>query len=935
MPEEHEGQNMYISECLYGLRGSSDIAECLRLALFLISNNFLVGDQDEITMEVFRMSRLNTLQKFGRLLSTPGTAAHAIALKFFASAIRIHDLRVVRMMLEAGMNPDTLVIYNNDPTPPLALAAQIENPAVVLEMTHLLLSYNAGSNRPEVLESALYHAIRLKNQHLVEILTSRGARMSADSLSVALLSQIPGLLQVLFNADWAVHTRTNTEHIGKGQKFRVFHSSCTILGIAVRSNNITLVTEALARGADVDALQGIKTLPWNSTYESVTTALGLAAIEGNNAIINILLSAHADVNHTPREEQYIPPLVLAVEYGHKSTIQRLFEAGADVSVADATERTTLIQRALQTGHLELIITLKDIGAKSDQEAIEDHLASDLFRNVTQNNIDTVATLLNLGANVNKIHYRVPDTVLGAAISEGHCEMIRILLQAGATNTGEMLIRIGNLETAKCLEQLGMLRDILLNSGQLILVSAIKSENRCLVEYLMDLCIDQQHGHIGRQLFNSIYRYVTTYREVRQVATSPLAAAIFRGNYLLAEALIERGAPITDVELWEAVERYGRHDDYDFIYLLLHKFSHCPCAVPNAFYNAMHYDHTTFLVQLFLDHGLDPRGAVVEDRCSFMIYLCHRGAVSQYEIRKKCLESVLEQVIKPGDISMLQTLLKATTWSTQAKWCALSMSIDYLNNHSVQDLLDVQADMDQNILLSQTSRTPLLVAIELQDISLIRGLLAAGADLEFIDDEEEGMLTPLQHAVDIGKKQIVELLLEEGADVNHPPAPCSGRSALQLATVQGNIELMEILMSAGADVNQKAAWDRGATALQFAAIKGYIGIARKLLDAGADINAARSRYYGRTALEGAAEHGRLDMLQLLLNEGASVEGPGRRQYIRAIKLAEERTHYAAAVLLRKAGGWFESDIHQYKQEIFDREEERFLLREECSEDEDAF
>lgn len=49
-----------------------------------------------------------------------------------------------------------------------------------------------------------------------------------------------------------------------------------------------------------------------------------------------------------------------------------------------------------------------------------------------------------------------------------------------------------------------------------------------------------------------------------------------------------------------------------------------------------------------------------------------------------------------------------------------------------------------------------------------------------------------------------------------------------------------------------------------------------------------------------------MIQLLLNEGASIEGPGRRQYIRAIKLAEEHTHYAAAQLLRDHGGWNESD-----------------------------
>ena len=81
------------------------------------------------------------------------------------------------------------------------------------------------------------------------------------------------------------------------------------------------------------------------------------------------------------------------------------------------------------------------------------------------------------------------------------------------------------------------------------------------------------------------------------------------------------------------------------------------------------------------------------------------------------------------------------------------------------------------------------------------------------------------------------------------------------------------------------------------MKGFIGIARKLLDLGADVNQAPAIENGRTALEGAAEYGRIDMLQMLLNEGALVVGEYEDQYLTAVKLAEERGHYAAARLLR--------------------------------------
>ncbi|CAK39685.1 ankyrin [Aspergillus niger ATCC 13496] len=96
-----------------------------------------------------------------------------------------------------------------------------------------------------------------------------------------------------------------------------------------------------------------------------------------------------------------------------------------------------------------------------------------------------------------------------------------------------------------------------------------------------------------------------------------------------------------------------------------------------------------------------------------------------------------------------------------------------------------------------------------------------------------------------------------------------RTALQHAVNNGNMDLINFLLDHGADVNSASSEDGGATALQIAAIQGYLGIARKLLDLDADVNAAPARRNGRTALEGAAEHGRIDMLRLFFDEGASL------------------------------------------------------------------
>ncbi|GFN17604.1 hypothetical protein AtubIFM55763_002418 [Aspergillus tubingensis] len=129
--------------------------------------------------------------------------------------------------------------------------------------------------------------------------------------------------------------------------------------------------------------------------------------------------------------------------------------------------------------------------------------------------------------------------------------------------------------------------------------------------------------------------------------------------------------------------------------------------------------------------------------------------------------------------------------------------------------------------------------------------------------------------------------------------CEGRrTALQHAVNNGNMDLINFLLDHGANVNSAPSENGGATALQIAAIQGYLGIARKLIDLDADVNAAPAQSNGRTALEGAAEHGRIDMLRLLLDEGASLVGnDGERQYRRAVELAEKNGHMAAAKLLK--------------------------------------
>jgi len=157
-------------------------------------------------------------------------------------------------------------------------------------------------------------------------------------------------------------------------------------------------------------------------------------------------------------------------------------------------------------------------------------------------------------------------------------------------------------------------------------------------------------------------------------------------------------------------------------------------------------------------------------------------------------------------------------------------------------------------------------------------------------------TSVQNATMEKAYEVLKALLQHGAKPDSTTRDCP-HSALQIACQEGSIELVELLVEYGANVNCPPATKFGATALQFAAIGGYMGIAHLLLEKGADVDAEPAEIEGRTALEGAAEHGRIDMVQLLRNAGTQISGSGQGQYERALRMACNNGHSATAKLLR--------------------------------------
>ena len=207
-------------------------------------------------------------------------------------------------------------------------------------------------------------------------------------------------------------------------------------------------------------------------------------------------------------------------------------------------------------------------------------------------------------------------------------------------------------------------------------------------------------------------------------------------------------------------------------------------------------------------------------------------------------------------------------------------------------------------------SPLGIAVrwdKSSDLWIVRLLLCGGADPnEFINNDGR---TALLLAIEENNLPVVKYLIAAGAKANPMVSLGIQPTPLQLAVEKGRMEIIHILLDHGADVNAPPSNKRGATALQFAAIGGYTGVAQLLIQRGADVNAAPAKIDGKTALEGAAEYGRIDMLQLLLYSGVLIIGTGSAQYERARELALMKGHRAVVRMLEK----YKKDVETFAPE----------------------
>ncbi|KAK3933812.1 hypothetical protein QBC46DRAFT_326021 [Diplogelasinospora grovesii] len=158
-----------------------------------------------------------------------------------------------------------------------------------------------------------------------------------------------------------------------------------------------------------------------------------------------------------------------------------------------------------------------------------------------------------------------------------------------------------------------------------------------------------------------------------------------------------------------------------------------------------------------------------------------------------------------------------------------------------------------------------------ETEIVEFLVEKGADVNMpLQSGDYG--STLAVAAAGGETEIVEFLVEKGADVNMPLQSGDYGSALAAAAYWGKTKIVEFLVEKGADVNMPLQSGDYGSALAAAAAKGETEIVEFLVEKGADVNMPlQSGDYG-SALAAAAYWGKTEIVEFLVEKGADVNMP---------------------------------------------------------------
>lgn len=228
-------------------------------------------------------------------------------------------------------------------------------------------------------------------------------------------------------------TTNETQTITSSLEVAVVQAEVTVLAeevVVVGGAVMVLPAQPLIAAAQSDDLENVQALLTRDNVNLRDENIGSTALEhavghGNREMVQLLLSAGADVNSRNHSKETV--LMMLGDESTAEIVWDLIHAGAKVDLKDEDGDTVLIEAAMEK-NLPVLVALIHAGARVDARNKQGQTA--LMLAASNNQIANIRALVRAGADMNA---RDNDgkTTLDYAIEEGNEKIINMLQSYGA------------------------------------------------------------------------------------------------------------------------------------------------------------------------------------------------------------------------------------------------------------------------------------------------------------------------------------------------------------------------------------------------------------------------------------------------------------------------------------------------------------------------
>lgn len=571
--------------------------------------------------------------------------------------------------------------------------------------------------------------------------------------------------------------------------------------------------------------------------------------------------------------------------------------GVSVTLPPETRRDVLLNLLGPTSNHQLAGNVSVVTNKLQRSIPEryegelSHKIAYIFdsRSTDPSSLFAIFSLAAYFASNNKLESTRMDTFLKWVIDQKYTEHLERFLQvntptihAFATQILNSAVRVQNVKVLTALMDLGVkfgsILDKILQIGDMdfMRLALSRVSPPCFDGQrgaeLFHLCVEGNHFDLARMLATKGVNV-----DGKRSRRTPLYSAVVRKDIPAVTFLLELGADVNKASFsyvggYEVpLARAVLLKESDIVAVLLKHGANTSCKVEKQDimqWSSLNCRHIYRLLQEHMgdiDVGFtigDLVDAADEGNGSLNAYLQRQRTT----VSKQQLEQALGESIRLGYIAVTNSLLKHGV-SPNCPFLDSPPLRIALQSHKqprrfCELLIKYKADVNEDDILTAVVRK--------NDFELLQIFIEAGVNLK-----EQGM-EALVEVARLGHKSLAAFLLHLGVDVNTLGLK---ESPLQAAARMENLEMLEFLLDHGADINAPAYLNHGRTALQAALESETPEIALLLLDRGADISGPPALVGGVTALE-AVCHNWIDstddqllgLCNYLLDSNAPVNRP---------------------------------------------------------------